>query len=651
MYKFETARYIALRDVDIKDPFWSKYSELVRDVVIPYQWEALNDNVKDAEPSYALRNFRIAAGLESGEFNGMVFQDSDVAKWIEAASYYLEAHPDSEMEARIDEVIDIIGKAQQPDGYLNTYYTLKEPGMRWTNLQEGHELYCTGHLIEAAVAYTNATGKTRLLEIIQRYVEHIDNVFGPEPGKLHGYCGHQEIELSLLKLYRLTGNHKYLDLGKYFLDERGKEPYYFNIEYEKRGGTEIFEVIRKQGAKYLQAHLPVRSQDSAEGHAVRMLYMCCAMADVAAETGDEQLFQACLKIWNNIEHKRMYVTGGIGSTYVGESFTFDYDLPNDTVYAETCASIGLFLFGSRMLQIENKARYADVMERALYNTILGGISMDGKRFFYVNPLEVWPEACEKDANKRHVKVTRQKWFGCACCPPNVTRMLTSLGSYIYSVKGDTIFTNLYIGGKSQFEINSEKVGLIQETEYPWNGKVKIGILSEKENKFTLALRIPGWCNNSSIKINGVPAGAADRVIDGYAYITRTWVEGDHIELEMSMPVLRVKANPLVRENIGKVALQRGPIVYCLEEADNGANLHDIFLPEKAVLEAEYEKELLGGMTVIEAGAEQLDASSWGAELYRAESHLQSIPRKIKFIPYFAWANRQPGEMAVWIHEK
>jgi len=385
----QTVKPLQPSQVRIEDPLWSRVEHLVREVVIPYQYEALHDRIPNVEPSYAIRNFRIAAGLEEGEFGGMVFQDSDVAKWLEAVGYSLMAHPDPELEWRADEVIDLVAMAQHPDGYLNTYFTVKEPGKRWTNLLDCHELYCAGHMIEAAVAYYLATGKRKLLEVVCKFVDHIDTVFGDGEGKLPGYDGHQEIELALVKLYGVTGDEKHLRLAKYFIDKRGTEPHFFLQEWERRGGISHWgKVKRPVNLEYHQAHKPVRDQDVAVGHAVRAVYMYTAMADLARLTRDESLLAACDKLWNNIVTRQMYITGGIGSTHHGEAFTFDYDLPNDTVYAETCASIGLIFFASRMLQLRARGEYADVMERALYNTVLAGMAQDGRHYFYVNPLEV-----------------------------------------------------------------------------------------------------------------------------------------------------------------------------------------------------------------------------------------------------------------------
>ena len=491
MQQLELAKSLKLTDVRIEDRLWSTYINLVRDVVVPYQWEALNDQVEGAEPSHALRNFRIAAGLEQGEFYGMVFQDSDVAKWLEAVGYLLAAQADSELEALADGVIDLIAAAQQPDGYMNTYYTVKEPENRWSNLSECHELYCAGHLIEAGVAYYQGTGKRKLLDVVCKFADYIDTVFGSEPDKLQGYDGHQEIELALVKLYRETGNDKYLKLSTYFLDERGSKPSFYDLEWEKRGRTNHWEtpfMIHEKA--YSQAHLPVREQDKAEGHAVRAVYMATGMADVAAETNDKGLLEACRRLWSNIVSRRMYITGGIGSMAQGEAFSLDYDLPNDTVYAETCASIGLIFFANRMLQIESNSEYADVMERALYNTVIGGMSQDGTKFFYVNPLEVYPHACGKNKNYDHVKPERQGWFGCACCPPNVARLLASLGQYIYTVRNNTIFTNLYIGGELEAQLDEGLVRLKQQSQFPLDGAIHFEIQTDGVVPFTLALRMP-----------------------------------------------------------------------------------------------------------------------------------------------------------------
>jgi len=644
---------LPLNKIQINDPFWSYYINLVRDVVIPYQWEALNDRIPDAEPSSAIKNFKIAAGEEEGEFHGMVFQDSDVAKWLEAVGYLLSVERDEELEKIADGIIDIIAKAQLEDGYLNTYYTLKEPGKRWTDLSECHELYCAGHMIEAAVAYYQATGKRKILDVVIKFADHIDDVFGKEPGKLRGYDGHQEIELALIKLYEVTSNDKYLRLSQYFLEERGRKPHFYEEEFEKRGGTYHWPdswMIRNK--EYSQAHKPVSEQDKAVGHAVRYVYMCTGMAHLAAETGNREMYEASKRLWNNMVSKNMYITGGIGSQSHGEAFSTDYDLPNDTVYAETCASIGLIFFAQRMLQVEPNSQYADIMERALYNTVLAGMGHDGKSFFYVNPLEVEPHACESNHIYHHVKPTRQRWFGCACCPPNVARLLASLGQYIYTVRENTVYTHLYISGQAEIELDdNRRLILEQDTNYPWSGNIQFTIKADQETELTLALRIPDWCENAEISINGELKSVSALMIDGYAMIKGTWKTGDQINLVLSMPVVRMKGHPLVRHTAGKVALQRGPLVYCLEEADNGQNLHQILLPSDRNLEIEEDENLLGGMKVITGEAIKRKTENWGEALYKPNIHLETESVSIKFIPYFAWANRGLGEMQVWVNEQ
>lgn len=648
----KNSKSVSLKNVKINDNFWSQYMELVRDVVIPYQWEALNDRIEDAAPSYAIRNFKIAAGLEEGEFGGCVFQDSDVAKWLEAVGYSLSVTPNPELEALADETIDIIEKAQQPDGYLNTYFIIKEPGKRWTNLVDCHELYCAGHMMEAAVAYYEATGKRKLLDIMSKYADCIDSIFGTETGKLRGYCGHQEVELALVKLYKATGKEKYLKLAKYFIDERGQKPSYFEAELEKRGMKSHWtgNPIKKIDLAYTQSHLPVREQKEAIGHSVRAVYMYTGMADIAAETGDKSLFDACETLWNNLTEKQMYITGGIGSTNHGEAFTFDYDLPNDIVYAETCASIGLVFFAQRMLQIQARGKYADVLERALYNTVVSGMSKDGKHFFYVNPLEVWPEASEKNPTRHHVKSIRQKWFGCACCPPNVARLLSSLGQYIYSSNDKTVYAHLYIGGEVVVNLGSEKVKLVQETNYPWSGDVKVKVSVDEEKEFSLALRIPGWCRNSSITVNGDKVELEGKIIDGYAYLNREWKDGDTVELNLDMSVNLIQANPKVRADAGKVSIQRGPLVYCIEEIDNGANLSAISIDPKQELKTEFDETLLGGAATITGEGTRTDEANWENQLYRSFNCEEKYV-KIKAVPYYLWGNRAPGEMMVWIKHK
>ena len=495
---------LEIRNVKIQDPFWSPYMDLIREKVLPYQWEVLNDRQPDAAPSHAVKNFRIAAGLEDGEFYGEVFQDSDLAKWLEAAAYSLETHPDEELEKTIDEVIELIMRAQQEDGYLNTYFTIGRKEKEWTNLYECHEMYCSGHMMEASIAYYKATGKKQLLEAMCRNARHIAAKFGDAPELCKGYPGHQEIELALVKLYEVTGELEYLQLGKYFLEERGKKPNFFEEEWRTSRNKCTFKTdtpVESPDLYYNQSHQSIYEQSSAVGHAVRAMYMYAAMADVARETKDQELFKSCKKLWNNVVQRQMYITGAIGATPKGEAFTFDYDLPNETAYAETCASIGLIFFAHRMLKMDVNSNYGDVMERALYNVVLGAMSDDGKKFYYVNPMEIWPEANLKNPERQHVKSVRQKWFGCACCPPNIARLLSSLGQYIYSYEDTSLYVHLYIGGQIETSKGNKRFKVLQESNYPWEGNVsfKIEDVPAKDNR--IAFRIPGWCKEWSVQIN------------------------------------------------------------------------------------------------------------------------------------------------------
>lgn len=639
---------VAKSPMKITDSFWKERMDIVKNQMIPYQWDALNDRLTDTEPSHAIENFRIAAGESDGEFYGMVFQDSDVAKWLEAVAFLLENESDDKWENIADEVIDLLEKAQGADGYLNTYYTVKEPDKRWTNLRDNHELYCAGHLIEAAVAYYRATGKDKFLNIMIRYADYIDETFGPEDQKIKGYPGHQEIELALVKLYEVTNNEKYLKLSKFFIDERGNQPHYFDVEKQARKEEKSYWFAG--GHRYSQSHLPVREQETATGHAVRAVYMYSAMADLAAYTNDPLLKETCQKLWNNVTNKQMYLTAGIGSMEYGEAFSFDYDLPNDLSYTETCASIGLIFWAKRMLELEAHHKYADVMERALYNGVISGMDLDGQKFFYVNPLEVVPKEVESRDEKKHVKPVRQKWYGCACCPPNLARLIASIHHYIYTKSKEEIFVHLYMGNETTMEISGHQVGITQKTNYPWDGKVAIELSPEVDTAFTLALRIPGWAATAEVKVNGEIMDIKPKMKNGYAFLPCTWKQGDTVELNLDMPIQRVRAHPSVRHSFGKVALQRGPLVYCLEQVDHGEQLHSIYLPKDTDLKAEYEEDLLGGVVTLYGEAEKVDESEWNGVLYDTNDRVVN-PIQLKVVPYYAWCNREPGEMVVWINEK
>jgi len=641
-------RPLLAKQVKIDDQFWSPRVQQVKDVMVPYQWEVLNDRIAGAAPSHAVENFRIAAGEKEGPFQGWVFQDSDVAKWLEAASYCLANEPDPDLDDLVDVVVHLVTKAQQEDGYLDTRFTIKESEKRWTNLRDNHEMYCAGHMIEAAVAHYEATGKRTLLDTICRLADHIDAKFGPQPGKKRGYPGHEEIELALVKLYRVTGEDRYLQLSRFFIDERGRIPHYYNIEAQTRGDNQPEGQYVKT---YSQAHVPVREQDVAVGHAVRAMYLYSGMADIAIETGDEALAKACRHIWTNLTTRQMYITGGIGSSVHGEAFTFDYDLPNDTAYTETCAAIGLVFWAHRMLLLDSDRKYADVMERALYNGVLSGISLGGREYFYVNPLEVWPEACEKRHDHGHVDVVRQPWFDCACCPPNIARLLASIGQYIYSHDEEALYVHLFVGSAVRCELKGRRVSLTQETGYPWTGQVSLVVGCEDASPFTVAIRIPGWSRGATLAVNGVAIdAAASPDADGYARIEQSWRDGDRIELGLPMPIQRVRAHAAVREDAGKIALMRGPVVYCLEEVDNGPNLSRLCLPRDGALGLEEPDEALGGVCAIRGVARRRRSSTEQADALYNAANLEEDEVPIRAVPYFAWGNRRPGEMIVWIRE-
>ena len=619
---------ISLKNITITDKFWNKYRSLVKEVIIPYQWNTLNDNVPDAEPSHCIENFRIAAGEKTGEFAGAVFQDTDVAKWLEAVGYVLESQGrDEKLEKLADDTIDLIGRAQEPDGYLNTYFTIKEPERRWTNLKEGHELYTAGHMIEAAVAYYQATGKKKFLEIVMKFADLISEKFGPEEGKCHGYPGHPEIELALVKLYRVTGKKNYLDTAKFFVDARGVGENYFFQEEKGEKYQQIFPEFAGYVPEYSQSHLPVREQKTAEGHAVRAVYLYSAMADLAYEYQDESLLEACETLWKNMVTKRMYITGGIGSSGLLERFTTDYDLPNDRNYAESCASIGLAMFGKRMGQITKDAKYADVMEKALYNTVLAGIAMDGKSFFYVNPLEVWPDNCMNRTSMEHVKPVRQKWFGVACCPPNIARTLASLGQYIYGEDEDSIYVNLYVSNETETQIKGISCKITMDSDFLSTGNVKISLRSQEDTKGKLALRVPGYVKSFQVYRNGEEI--LNPLIEKGYLILEELKEEEMITISCDMKAKFIHANPEVRADEGKVAIMRGPLVYCLEETDNGRNLSSLYVDTKAGLTETYEEDLLGGVVTVTARGKRISNTGWDEEdLYKEqETRLEDVTER------------------------
>ncbi len=645
----KTEREVKIRQVEIRDAFWTPMQKKVLDVVIPYQEKVLRDEIPDVEKSHAIENFRIAAGLSKGEFYGMVFQDSDVAKWLEAVACALALRPDPALEERADEIIEIIEKAQQPDGYLNTYFTIKEPEHRWQNLYECHELYCAGHMMEAAAAYAEVTGKEKLLHVMEKMADHVIDRFGLEEGKEHGIPGHQEVEIGLMKLYRATGKEKYKDMARYFLEERGKNPDYFYEEKLKRNWQywEPYSTERMD-VSYNQAHKTVYEQDEAVGHAVRALYMYTAMADLAGTDGDERLFGACRRLWENIVEKKLYITGGLGGNPEREAFAGNYELPNDMAYAETCASIAMVFFAHRMLEACVDGCYADMIERELYNGTISGMQLDGKSYFYVNPLECVPGVSGKAFGYRHALPVRPGWYACACCPPNLVRMITSLGKYCWGENDSTIYSHLMIGQKAELE----KAEIIVETAYPWKGETAYIISPKTREAFTLAIHIPYYVDFSKeaaeITVNGERVDAPALMKKGYVYLTRKWQVQDRVEIHFPMEVRKIYANQQVRENAGCVALMRGPVVYCFEETDNGAGLQSLRIPGELKAEANFCREgILKGNVLLEIEGFRMKGDG---ELYSEKPPVKEKQR-LTAIPYYAWANRGENEMRVWVPEE
>ena len=619
------------------DGFIGKYQKLIKDVVIPYQYSVLCDEAPDTEKSHVVKNFINAGKAVRGEdtddgFYGMVFQDSDAAKWIEAVAYSLSVMPDKELEATADKLIDIIAVAQDEDGYLNTYYTIKDKEKRWTNLLEGHELYCSGHMMEAACAYYEATGKRVLLDVMLKNTRHIYNRFITE--KHEGFPGHPEVELALMKMYRCTGDKICLELAEHFINTRGCDPEFYKKEKAARNWTVWGN--NAEDNNYQQSGKPVREQTDATGHAVRAVYLYTGMADLASETGDKELYNACRNLWDSITKRRMYITGGIGSTVNGEAFTVDYDLPNDTAYAETCASIGLMFFASRMLENELDGEYSDIMERAFYNTVLAGMQLDGKRFFYVNPLESVPGISGAAATHWHTLTQRPKWYACACCPPNVARLISSFGKYAYGENADTAFCHLYAAGEVQFR---NGIKLSCETEYPYGFTVTYKI--EKGGK--IAVRIPAWSKKYQLTINDEAVQAAPEK----GYVTMVAGDGDEIRLVLDDTPRFTYASPKIPELTGCTAISRGPLVYCFEGADNNGDVLSLSLVRNGEISvSDYNKELLNGTAVITAEAKRIEYSD---SLY-TDTPPAEIPCTATAIPYYTWGNRGENQMRVWMTE-
>ncbi len=618
---------VSFTQVSITDNFWAPRLETNRKITIPY-------NFQKCEETGRLRNFAIAGGLEEGEFEGIFFNDSDVFKVIEGASYSLQVHDDPKLDAFLDDLIAKIAAAQEDDGYLYTNRTI-DPSKaadgggeeRWTNLKTYHELYNVGHLYEAAVAHYQATGERSLLDVALKNADLIDQVFGP--GKNMGVPGHQEIEIGLVKLYRVTGEQKYLDLAKFFVDQRG------NAE-----GHDLFE--GKHAGKYQQDHKPLAQQEEAVGHSVRAGYFYSGATDVAALTGESGYDEALDKIWKDIVHQKIYLTGGIGAEPQHEGFGPAYELPNGTAYTETCAAIALMFWNHRMFLRSGEAKYMDVFERTLYNGFLAGVSFEGNTFFYPNPLEV------DGVSKFNQGVCgRSPWFDCSCCPVNVVRVIPSLPGYIYSTRGQEVYVNLYIGNEAQVSVGDQTLKLVQNTNYPWDGKIELIIQNQEEIPATFKLRVPGWARNEVmsgdlyqyvdnnepsvvVSVNGEMAEATAE--DGYITLkNRLWKEDDRIEVMVEMRVRKVVSHELVEANNGKMALERGPLVYCAEEVDNPGGILNLTLSESDDFEYAFDPELFDGLGTIKG---------------KGQGSQEEVP--FSAIPYYAWAHREIGEMAVWI---
>ena len=616
--KYAVQRPIPTTAVQLTDMFWQPRREINRTVTIPSQFQHL-------EVTDRLNNFRRAAGRKDLEFVGIFFNDSDIYKWLEAAASALPDDTDGILASMVDTTIDLVAAAQEPDGYLNTYFTYEKAGDRWKNLKDMHELYCAGHLFQAAVAHYRATGSEKLLNVARRFADNIDSVFGPvEEGKRPGACGHPEAEMALVELARATGEARYTALAQHMVDVHGQKP-------SAIGG----------GDAYRQDHVPYRELADVTGHAVRMVYLAAGATDLYLESGEAALKDALDQQWENRTQKRMYVSGGLGARHEGEAFGKDYELPNARAYTETCAAIGGVMWDWRMLLATGEAKYADLIEHTLINAVLPGLSFDGQAYFYPNPLEA-------DETYR-----RQPWFGCACCPPNVARLLAQLPGYFYTVADDAVSVHQYATGEATIPLaNGLAVALRQATNYPWDGE--IAITTETTGNYALRLRIPAWCESgAALTVNGTPV-TTPLTPGTYAEVRRDWAAGDTVSLSLPMPVRYVQAHPYVTENSGQVAVLRGPLLYCMEQADNpGIDPRDVLLPTSADSLIPVPATDLPGVVALtsEAFVQSLP-DTWTGSLYRtlgSASEPPTVTAPVTLVPYYAWANRASGRMQVWLN--
>ena len=613
---------VGFEHVEINDGFWKPRINAVSAVSIPVCIDQTEFKTG------RIRNFEKVAADNGQKHEGIFYDDSDVYKALEAIAYSLQNNPDPKLKKKAEEWIDKISAAQLPDGYLNTFYTLGDLSKRWTDMDK-HEDYCAGHLMEAAVAWYDVTGERKLLDVSIRFANHIDSVFRQQ--NRHWVSGHEEIELALVKLYKTTHNKRYLDLANWYLEQRGHG--YFT---EKRGHQD-----------YCQDELPVKDQSQITGHAVRAMYLYTGAADVGAAENDTGYMKAMKQVWEDVVYRNMYITGGIGSSGRNEGFSVDYDLPNEKAYCETCASVGMVFWNQRMNLLTGDSKYIDVLERSLYNGALDGLSLKGDRFFYGNPL-----ASEGG-------YSRSEWFGTACCPSNIARLTESVGNYVYARSEDGIFVNLFVGNTGTFLLKNRKIQLKQETNYPWEGNVKIIVDPEKTTGFKLAIRIPGWAVDApvpgntyhylnddneavSLSLNGEPVTYI--MEKGYAVISRKWKKGDIVELNLPMPVRRITAVDEVKADRNRVALQRGPLVYCFEHTDNDGQVMNIVLPDTTGLTSEFAPGTLNGVVVVRAEAMVVTPSDDGLSA-------TTVRKKITAVPYYSWANRGEGQMLIWMPRK
>jgi DUF1680 family protein len=614
---------IGFEQVTIDDSFWKPKIDKVSSVTIP----VCIDYTEARTPR--IRNFEIAAGTRKGKFEGIFYDDSDVYKALEAISYSIRTHPDSALERKADSWIDKIAAAQLKDGYINTYFTLTGLDHRWSDMSM-HEDYNGGHLIEAGVAYYQATGKRKLLDVAIRFADHFDSLFGP--GKRHWVTGHEELELALIKLGKVTGDPRYIRLAGWLLEERG------------HGYAHGYTWTDWKDTAYAQDKTPVRETRKITGHAVRAMYLYTGAAGYAALTGDTGYTRAMEAVWSNLVGSNMYLTGGIGSSGNNEGFSNDYDLPNEQAYCETCASVGLVFWNQRMNLLTGEGRYIDVLERSLYNAALDGLSYTGDHFFYGNPL----------ASSGGYK--RREWFGTACCPANIARLIASLGNYIYARSDSGVWVNLFVGSHTSIPLDQTVMHLTMTTDYPWEGRIQLRVQADRKLKTALHIRIPGWVtgNPAPGQLYTFASGQSKGfriTIDGkdvpykmernYAVIERDWAKSSLLVLEFPMEARMVKAIDSVKADLGRVAMQRGPLVYCIEGADNQGRAWNLFMPVNTVWSPRFRPDLLGGMVILEASLPSVQVSGDGLSV-------RTITQPVTAIPYFSWENRGAGPMQVWL---